>query len=70
MDERDLSLLLERYLWAPRHVKLEIAWPCSNELIRVINVICISSLHGGRENCMIELYKGDIVHALCSIRIS
>ena len=43
---------------------------CSNELIRVINVICIISLHGGRENCMIELYKGDIVHDLCSTRIS
>ena len=70
MDERDLSLFLERYLWAPRHARLEIAWPCSNELIRVINVICIISLYGGRENCMIELYKGDIVHALCSIRIS
>ena len=70
MDERDLSLILERYPWAPRHVKLEIAWPCSNELIRVINVICIISLYGGRENCMIELYKGDIVHDLCSIRIS
>ena len=70
MDERDLSLLLARYPWVPRHVRLEIAWPCSNELIRVINVIFIISLHGGRENCMIELYKGDIVHALCSIRIS
>ena len=51
-------------------MRLEIAWSCSNELIRVINVICIISLHGDRENCMIELYKGDIVHALCSIRIS
>ena len=70
MDERDLSLILEIYMWAPRHVRLEIAWPCSNELIRVINIICITSLHRGRENCMIELYKGDIVHALCSIRIS
>ena len=70
MVERDLSLLLERYLWTPRHVRLEIAWSCSNELIRVINVICIISLHGGQENCMIELYKGDIVHALCLIRIS
>ena len=70
MDERDLSLILERYSWAPQHVRLEIAWPCSNELIRVINVICIISLHGGRENYIIELYKGDIVHALCSIRIS
>ena len=69
MDERDLFLLLERYLWAPRHVRLEIAWSCSNELIRVINFICIISLHGGRENCMIGLYKGDIVHALCSIMI-
>ena len=46
MDERDLSLILERYLWAPRHVRLEIAWPYSNELIRVSNVICIISLHG------------------------
>ena len=55
MDERDLSLLLEGYPWAPRHVRLEIAWPCSTELIRVINVICIISLKGGRENCMIEL---------------
>ena len=54
----------------PRHVRLKISWPCSNELIRVINVICIISLHGGQENCMIELYKGDIVHALYSIRIS
>ena len=70
MDKRDLSLILERYLWAPQHVRLEIAWPCSNELIRVINVICIISLHGGRENCMIELYKGDIVHDSCLIRIS
>ena len=70
MDERDLSLILERYWWAPQHVRLEIAWSCSNELIRVINVICIISLHGDRENCMIELYKEDIVHALCSIRIS
>ena len=70
MDERDLSFILERYPWAPRHVRLEIAWPCSNELIRIINVICIISLLGGRENCMIELYKGDIVHDLCSIRIS
>ena len=70
MDERDLFLLLERYLWAPRHVRLEIAWTCSNELIRVINVIFIFNLHGGRENCMIELYKGDIAPALCSIRIS
>ena len=70
MDERDLSLLIERYLRAPRHVRLEIAWPCSNELIRVINVICMINLHGGRENCMIELYKGDMFHALCSIRIS
>ena len=70
MDERDLSLILERYMWTPRHVRLEIAWPCSNELMRVINVICIISLHGGRENCMIELYKGDIVLDLCSIRIS
>ena len=70
MDERDLSLILERFLWAPQHVRLEIAWPCSNELIRVINVICIISLHGGQENFMIELYKGDIVHDLCSIRIS
>ena len=70
MDERDLSLILERFLWAPRHVRLKIAWPCSNELIRVINVICIISLHGGRENFMIELYKGDIVHDLCSITIS
>ena len=70
MDKRDLSLILERYLWAPRHVRLEIAWPCSNELIRVINGICIINLHGGRENCMIELYEGDIVHDLCSIRIS
>ena len=70
MDERDLSLILKRYMWAHRHVRLEIAWPCLNELIRVINVICIINLHGGRENCMIELYKGDIVHALCSIRIS
>ena len=69
MDERDLSLILERYPWAPRHVRLEITWPCSNELIRVINVICIISLHRGRENCMIELYKGDIVHDLCSIKI-
>ena len=69
MDERDLSLFLDRYPWAPQHVRLEIAWPCSNELRRVINVICTISLHGGRENCMIELYKGDIVHALCSIRI-
>ena len=57
-------------MWPPRHVRLEIAWPCSNELIRVINVIYINSLHEGREKCMIELYKGDIVHALCSIRIS
>ena len=65
MNERDLSLILERYLWAPRHVRLKIELPCSNELIRVINVICIISLHGGQENCMIELYKGDIVHALC-----
>ena len=70
MDERDLSLILERCPWASRHVRLEIAWPCSNELIRVINVICIISLHGGRENCMIELYKGDIVYDLCSIRIT
>ena len=70
MDERDLSFLLERYPWVPRHVRLEIAWPCSNELIRVINVISIISLHGGRENYMIEFYKGDIVHALCSIMIS
>ena len=70
MDERDLSLLLERYPWAPCHVRLQIAWSCSNEFIRVINVICIISLHGGQENCMIELYKGDIVHALCSIRKS
>ena len=70
MDERDLPLISERYLWVPQHVRLEIAWPCSNESIRVINVICIISLHGGRENCMIELYKGDIVHALCLIRIS
>ena len=70
MDERDLSLILEIYPWAPRHVRPKIAWPCLNELIRVINVICIISLHEGRENCMIELYKGDIVHALCSIRIS
>ena len=70
MDERDLSLILERYTWAPQHVRLEIAWPCSDELIRVINVICIISLHGGRENCMIELYTRNIVHALCSIRIS
>ena len=70
MDERDLSLLLKRYMWAHRHVRLEIAWPCLNELIRVINVICIINLHGGRENYMIELYKGDIVHVLCSIRIS
>ena len=70
MDERDLSLILEIYPWAPRLVGLEIPWPCSNELIRVINVICIISLHGGQENYMIELYKGDIVHALCSIRIS
>ena len=70
MDKRDLSLILERYLWAPRHVRLEIAWPCSNELIRVIDVICLISLHGGQENCMIELYKGNIVHDLCSIRIS
>ena len=70
MDERDLSLILERYLWASRHVRLEITWPSSNELIRVINNICIISLHGSREHCMIELYKGDIVHALCSIRIS
>ena len=70
MDERDLSLILKRYLWPPRHVRIEIVWPCSNEVIRVINVICIISLHGGRENCMIELYKGNIVHALCSIRIS
>ena len=61
MDERDLSLILEGYLWAPRHVRLEIAWSFSNELIRVINVICIISLHGSRENCMIKLYKGDIV---------
>ena len=70
MDERDFSFILERYLWAPRHVRLEIAKPCSNELIRVINIICIISLHGGQENCMIELYKGDIVHDLCSIRMS
>ena len=70
MDERDLFLILERYMWAPQHVRLEIAWSCSNELIRVINVICIISLHGGRKNYMIELYKGDIVHDLCSIRIS
>ena len=70
MDERDLFLILEIYMWAPRHVRLEIAWSCSNELIRVINVICIISLHGGRENYMIELSKGDIVHDLCSIRIS
>ena len=70
MDERDLSLLLQRNLWAPQHMRLEIAWSCSNELIKVINVICIINLHGGRDNCMIELYKGDIVHALCSIRIS
>ena len=70
MDESDLSLILERNLWGPRHVRLKITWPCSNELTRVINVICIISLHGGRENCMIELYKGDIVHDLCSIRIS
>ena len=69
MDERDFSLILERYLWAPQHVRLEIAWPCSNELIWVINVIRIISLHGGRENYMIDLYKGDIVHTLCSIRI-
>ena len=41
MDVRGLSLILERYLWAPRHVRLEIVWPFSNELIRVINVICI-----------------------------
>ena len=61
MNERGLSLILERYSWAPRHVRLEIAWPCSNELIRVINVICIISLHGGEENCVIDLYKGDIV---------
>ena len=70
MNERDLSLILERYSWAPRHVRLEIAWSSSNELIMIINVICIINLHGGQENCMIELYKGDIVHALCSIRIS
>ena len=70
MDERDLSILLERYSRAPRHVRLEIVWPCSNELIKVINVICIIGLHGGQENCMIELYKGDIVHDLCSIGIS
>ena len=70
MDERDLFFLLERYMWAPQHVRLEIEWSCSNELIRVINVICIINLHGGRENCMIELYKGYIAHALCSIRIS
>ena len=70
MDERYLSLLLERYLWAPRHVRLEITWPCSNELIMVINVICIISLQEGGENFMIELYNGDMVHALCSIRIS
>ena len=70
MDERSLSLLLERYPWVPRHVRLEITSSCSNELIRVINVICIISLHEGRENGMIELYKGDKVHALCSIRIS
>ena len=70
MDERDLSLILEKDMWAPRHVRLEIAWPCSNGLIRVINVICIINLHGGRENYMIELYKGDIVHDLCSISVS
>ena len=49
MDERDLSLLLEGYSWAPRHVRLENAWSFSNELIRVINVTCIISLHGGQE---------------------
>ena len=70
MDERDLSLILERYPWASRHVRLEIAGSCSNELIRVINVICIICLHGDRENCIIELYKGDIVHDFGSIRIS
>ena len=70
MDERDLSLILKRYMWASQHVRLEIAWPCSNELIRVINVIYIISLHVGLENCMIELYKEDIVHDLCSISIS
>ena len=36
MDERDLYLLLERYPWAPRHVRLEIAWLSSNELIRLL----------------------------------
>ena len=70
MDGRDLSLILERYLWASRHVRLEIASPCSDGLIRDIKVICIINLHGGQENCMTELYKGDIVHDLCSIRIS
>ena len=39
MDERDLSLIFERYPWAPRHVRLEIAWPCSNELIRVMSFV-------------------------------
>ena len=54
----------------PSTCETGIAWPCSNELIRVIDVIYLISLHGGQENCMIELYKGDIIHDLCSITIS
>ena len=47
MDERDLSLFLEKYPWAPQHVRLKNAWSYSNELIRVIDVIFNMNLHGG-----------------------
>ena len=33
----------------PLTSETENAWSYSNELIRVINVICIISLHGGQE---------------------
>ena len=41
---KEIRPSLERYPWAPRHVRLENSWMCSNELIKVINVICIISL--------------------------
>ena len=40
-----------------------------NGMRNLYDVICLVSMLGGRENYMIEFYKGEFIPTLCSIRI-
>ena len=49
MDEKEFVPSFKHISMASRQVRLENAWPCSNKLIKIINVIYFFSLLLGQE---------------------